>query len=77
MCMGAIWQARISNVVFGAYDPKGGALSLGHNIHSDKRLNHQFTVMGGIEHYQCSQLMSRFFKEKRTAYKYKKNAFTN
>ncbi len=77
MCMGAIWQSRISHVVFGAYDPKGGAISLGYNIHADKRLNHQFTVMGGVDHYNCSQIMSRFFKDKRKSYKYKKNAFSN
>ncbi len=75
MCMGAIWQSRLSHVVFGAYDHKGGALSLGYNINSDKRLNHQFTMMGGVDHYNCSQLMSRFFKEKRSSYKYKKNNF--
>ncbi len=77
MCMGAIWQARLSHVVFGAYDPKGGALSLGYDVHDDKRLNHQFTVMGGVDHYNCSQLMSRFFKDKRRAYKYKKDTFSN
>ena len=75
MCMGAIWQSRLSHVVFGAYDYKGGALSLGYNINSDKRLNHQFTMMGGVDHFNCSQLMSRFFKEKRSSYKYKKNNF--
>lgn len=75
MCMGAIWQARLSHVVFGAYDPKGGALSLGYDIHNDRRLNHQFSVLGGVEHYRCSQVMSRFFKQKRSSYKYKKGHF--
>ncbi len=77
MCMGAIWQSRVSHVVFGAYDSKGGAVSLGYNIHKDSRLNHEFTVMGGVEHFSCSQLMSRFFKEKRSSYKYKKDTFSN
>tara|TARA_Y100000296_G_C5074062_1_gene206393 strand:+ start:155 stop:613 length:459 start_codon:yes stop_codon:yes gene_type:complete len=71
MCMGAIWQSRVSHVVFGAYDAKGGALSLGYDIYKDKRLNHQFSIMGGIEHYNCSQVLSRFFREKRSSYKFK------
>lgn len=65
MCMGAISQARLKRVVFGAYDKKGGALSLGQTVNKDKRLNHQFEIMGGVEHYKCSQILSRFFKEKR------------
>ena len=69
MCMGAIWQSRISRLVFGAYDPKGGALSLGYDPHNDSRLNHQFQVMGGVEHYRSSQLLSQFFKERRGSYR--------
>lgn len=65
MCMGAIQQARVSRLVFGAYDPKGGALSLGYNIHKDVRLNHQFQVTGGVLHFQCSQILSKFFREMR------------
>jgi tRNA(adenine34) deaminase len=65
MCMGAIYQSRISRVVFGAYDPKGGALSLNYNFHRDKRLNHNFSVTGGVLHYQCSQILSKFFREMR------------
>ena len=65
MCLGAIQQARISRLVFGAYDPKGGALSLGYKIHQDARLNHQFKVSGGVLHFQCSQILSKFFREMR------------
>lgn len=65
MCLGAIQQSRISRLVFGAYDPKGGALSLNYNIHKDQRLNHNFGVTGGVLHYQCSQLISKFFREMR------------
>lgn len=71
MCMGALWQSRIGRVVFGAYDPKGGALSLGYRVHQDKRLNHQFSVIGGIKHYECSRLLSGFFKQKRSNYNFK------
>lgn len=69
MCMGAIQQARIKNIFFGAYDGKGGALSLGYNVHTEKRLNHQFQVMGGISHFKSSQILSSFFKQKRSGYK--------
>ena len=69
MCMGALWQSRISRVVFGAYDPKGGALSLGYCANKDKRLNHQFSIMGGVNHYQSAQLLSQFFKQKRSGYR--------
>lgn len=68
MCLSAIQQSRFKAVVFGAYDSKGGALSLGYNLHSDKRLNHQFAIMGGVLHYDCSQILSQFFKEKRKYY---------
>lgn len=65
MCLGAIQQARVSRLVFGAYDRKGGAISLGYNVYKDKRLNHNFAVTGGILHYQCSELISKFFREMR------------
>ena len=69
MCMASLSQARIKRVVFGAYDPKGGALSLGYYIHRDKRLNHRFQVTGGLNHYSCSRTLSSFFKERRKGYK--------
>ena len=65
MCLGAALQARIGMIGFGAYDPKGGALSLNYNAYKDKRLNHSIAIVGGIRHYQCGDLLSRFFKEKR------------
>lgn len=68
MCLSALQQTRIKSVVFGAYDGKGGSLSLGYNLHNDKRLNHQFEVVGGVSHYDCSQILSQFFKEKRNYY---------
>ena len=72
MCMGAIWQSRIKTLVFGAYDSKGGALSLGYDVHKDKRLNHQFSVIGGVKHYETSRLLSQFFRQKRGTYNFKK-----
>jgi tRNA(adenine34) deaminase len=68
MCLAAMVQSRISRCVFGAYDSKGGALSLGYYLNQDKRLNHQFSVMGGVQHWECSQILSQYFKEKRQKY---------
>lgn len=72
MCLNAALQARIKTVVFGAYDLKGGALSLGYHFHQDHRLNHKLNIVGGVRHYQCSKILSQFFKEKRNYYKTKK-----
>lgn len=68
MCLSAILQARIKNVYFGAYDRKGGALSLGYNFSKDKRFNHKFNIYGGYKHFECSQLISNFFRSKRHEY---------
>jgi tRNA(adenine34) deaminase len=65
MCLSALIQARIGRVVFGAYDTKGGAMSLGYNFYNDKRLNHNFSVFGGLNHYKCSSMLSNFFKLRR------------
>jgi len=65
MCLNALLQARIKNVYFGAYDKKGGALSLGYNFHQDTRLNHSFDVYGGYRHFECSQIISNYFRSKR------------
>lgn len=72
MCLSAMVHARIGRCIFGAYDPKGGALSLGYHFQSDSRLNHQFSIWGGLKHYECSKLLSQFFKERRSSYLPKK-----
>lgn len=69
MCLSAMVQSRLRQCVFGAYDAKGGALSLGYHLHQDKRLNHQFSMLGGVKHYECSKLISQFFKERRKNYR--------
>lgn len=69
MCMSAIQQSRIKNVYFGAYDQKGGAISLGFNIHQNPALNHNVNIFGGFRHIQCSKMISNFFKQKRRRYK--------
>ena len=64
MCMAALQQARVSHVTYGASDPKGGAISLGYQLHNDKRLNHQFSVDFNQD-ILCSEVLTRFFKKKR------------
>ncbi len=66
MCLSAAQQARVSQVVFGANDPKGGALSLGYRVHEDPRTNHRFRVELE-ENAECSQVLRDFFKKKRAA----------
>ncbi len=66
MCAGAIVNARLQQVVFGAYDLKAGAVSSLMNIVEDKRLNHCVQVMAGICEEACSQLLKDFFQDLRT-----------
>jgi tRNA(adenine34) deaminase len=68
MCLSAMIQARIGTLYFGAYDPKGGSLSLNYNFYKDQKLNHAFPVIGGLRHFECSKLLSSFFREKITNY---------
>lgn len=65
MCAGALVQARIGRVVFGAFDPKAGfAGSLG-NLLSDARLNHRISPIGGVRANECGELLRAFFRERR------------
>ncbi|NOT79372.1 MAG: nucleoside deaminase [Bacteriovoracaceae bacterium] len=68
MCLSALVQSRIGNLFFGAYDAKGGALSLNYNFYKDRKLNHTFPVLGGLRHFECSKILSTFFREKRQSY---------
>ena len=61
MCMGAIILSRIPTVVFGCYDPKGGAAGSLYNLSNDPRLNHRVELLPGIREQECSQLLSEFF----------------
>jgi tRNA(adenine34) deaminase len=65
MCAGAILQARLARVIFGARDPKAGAVVSLYQILNDNRLNHQVDVTGEVLQEECSEILSRFFKEKR------------
>ncbi len=65
MCSGAIVHARVERVIFGARDPKFGAVVSLYNIFNDKRLNHQVRITEGILQEECGEIISRFFREKR------------
>lgn len=67
MCAGAIWQARLDRVVFGASDPKAGAMGSLYNVHEDQRLNHRLPVTGGIMAVECGAVLKDFFKARRAA----------
>ncbi len=66
MCAGAILNARIKRLVFGAFDAKGGAAGTVVNLLEDKRFNHQVEVIAGIMEEECKQLLQSFFKNLRT-----------
>ncbi|MGK5085449.1 nucleoside deaminase [Bdellovibrionota bacterium FG-1] len=65
MCLGACQQARLSEVVYGTVDPKGGALSLGYSLHTDQRFNHRFIVRLE-ERAECGQVLKDFFAQRRS-----------
>jgi len=72
MCAGAILQARIPRVVFGAYDPKAGCAGSIINILEDQRFNHQVDLVGGVREEECSALLTDFFRRLRASRKGKK-----
>jgi tRNA(adenine34) deaminase len=61
MCAGAIVLARITTLVFGAFDPKAGACSTLYNIVEDKRLNHNVHVISGVNDIKCRMILKDFF----------------
>ncbi len=66
MCLGAILHARIANVYYGASDPKTGACGSAINLLAESKLNHHTQAQGGILADACGQLLSDFFKSRRT-----------
>ena len=65
MCMGAALNARISRLVFGAFDPKAGAAGSLYNLAEDSRLNHRIEVISGIMEKECADQLRDFFRARR------------
>ncbi|MGH9236934.1 MAG: tRNA adenosine(34) deaminase TadA [Vicinamibacterales bacterium] len=65
MCVGALVHARVREVVFGALEPRTGALVSTLRGHEIPGLNHRFTVTGGVLEADCRELIQQFFREKR------------
>lgn len=66
MCAGAIIQARIPWVVYGATDPKAGAVDTLYHLLSDPRLNHSCQVVSGVLAEPCGEILTRFFRQQRS-----------
>ena len=65
MCLGALAQARISRLVFGAYDPKAGAAGSAVDLTDSRAFNHRFEVQGGVQAGDCAALLQDFFRARR------------
>ena len=65
MCAGAIIQSRIPRIVYGATDPKAGAVTSLYNLLTDTRLNHTVQVTGGVLAEDCGRILTNFFRSKR------------
>lgn len=65
MCAAALVLARVERLVYGADDPKAGAVRSLYTICSDERLNHRLEVIGGLRADECGRMLSEFFRARR------------
>jgi tRNA(adenine34) deaminase len=65
MCVGAMVHARIARVVYGAVEPKAGAVESAMRAHEHPALNHRMTATGGVLEPECRALMQEFFSRRR------------
>jgi tRNA(adenine34) deaminase len=66
MCCGAIVQARLARVVYGAADPKAGAVESRYRLLDDARANHRVDALGGVLAAECGAVLKQFFEAKRS-----------
>jgi tRNA(adenine34) deaminase len=66
MCAGALVLARVDRLVYGAEDPKAGAVGSLWDVVRDRRLNHRPEVVGGVLAAECGDLLRAFFRDQRT-----------
>lgn len=74
MCAGAIVNARVGRLIYGASDPKAGACETLYRIPTDKRLNHEVEVISGVLSDECAQLLRDFFRMRREQKKSERGA---
>jgi len=67
MCVGALINARVARVYYGARDEKAGALGSIYDLGRDGKLNHRLEVYGGIMAMECGRVLSEFFAQRRRA----------
>jgi tRNA(adenine34) deaminase len=67
MCVGAIVHARVATVVFGATEPKAGAMESTQRAHEHPALNHRVTVVAGVLAAECRDVLQTFFRERRAS----------
>jgi tRNA(adenine34) deaminase len=65
MCAGAMIQARVTRLVYGADDPKGGAVRTCFEVLTHPKLNHQVEIAAGILAAECAGLLQKFFTARR------------
>ena len=68
MCAGALIHARVERLVYGAKDPKAGAVETHFGICTTDFLNHRVTVEGGVLEAECSRVLQSFFRDRRSAH---------
>ena len=66
MCAGALLQCRIGRIVYGATDPKGGAIESSMKLFEAKNINHHPEILCGVLKEECSSIISNYFKSKRS-----------
>lgn len=66
MCVGALAHARVATVVYGATEPKAGAMESTQRAHEHPALNHRMTVVSGVLAAECRELLQAFFRERRS-----------
>jgi tRNA(adenine34) deaminase len=69
MCMGAAINARVTRLVFGAFDTRAGAAGSIYNLAEDARLNHRIEVISGIRESECREMLQAFFRSRRVEQK--------
>ena len=66
MCVGALVHARVARIVYGAREPKAGAIESAMRAHEHPSLNHRLVAVGGVLEDECREVIQGFFEERRS-----------